>query len=183
MPRLLLHVCCAPDGTVPWPALAEEGYAATGFFYGSNIHPEAEWERRREAALLLAGHLGEALLVAPYAPDEWIGGTRMLAEEPEGGARCAVCFRLQLQAAAARALEIGCTHLCTTLTISPHKPPALLNDIGARVAEEAGLAWVERVWRKNGGFPLSVRRSRDWGLYRQRYCGCAYSMRRAAADL
>lgn len=177
---VLLHVCCAPDGTVPWPALAEEGMRVTGFFYGSNIHPFEEWVRRRDAVYKLAETLGAGVEVAAYEPDVWTAQTQAMCREPEGGARCALCFALQLDACASYAARNGFEYLCTTLSISPHKDPHLLNEIGARVAAERGVLWLSRVWRRGGGFQKSVIRSKEWGLYRQNYCGCRYSVREGA---
>lgn len=178
--RLLLHICCAPDATVPWPELISEEYETAGYFYGGNIHPAAEYERRLEAVRTLAAETRGELVLPAYDTEEWFSAVRGLENEPERGARCAVCFRVQLEAAADYARENGFTHLCTTLTISPHKDAKLINAIGAQAAAARGLEWVERVWRKNDGFKRSVAESRRLGLYRQNYCGCLFSMRDAA---
>ncbi|MDR1580877.1 MAG: epoxyqueuosine reductase QueH [Synergistaceae bacterium] len=177
--RAALHVCCAPDATVPWPALREEGYDVAGFFYGSNIHPMREWLARAEAARKLAGALSVECEAGPYEPDAWFDLTRGYESAPEGGGRCARCFRAQLMAAAEFAAKRGAGFLCTTLTISPHKNPAVINEIGESCAASLGLVWINRVWRKGGGYKLSVARSRKMNLYRQNYCGCLYSTRRA----
>ncbi|MDL2264058.1 epoxyqueuosine reductase QueH [Synergistaceae bacterium OttesenSCG-928-I11] len=177
---VLLHICCAPDGTVPWPALLDEGYGVTGFFYGNNIYPAEEWARRRDAVLTLAESVGMPVVVADYVPDEWLERTAELKDCPEGGERCAVCFGLQLGAAAAYAATNGFGAICTTLTISPHKDPVLLNEIGKKISRTHRVEWLERVWRKGDGFKKSVRISREMGLYRQNYCGCAYSLRERA---
>lgn len=175
--RLLLHICCAPDATIPWPELIEEGYEAVGYFYGGNIHPRAEYERRLEAVKILSNHVGASAISEGWPTREWFGETRGLEREPERGARCARCFETQLRAAALYGRKENFTHLCTTLTISPHKDAALINEIGARTAAEHGLIWLERVWRKRDGFRRSVAASRELGLYRQNYCGCIYSLR------
>jgi predicted adenine nucleotide alpha hydrolase (AANH) superfamily ATPase len=176
--RVLLHICCAPDATVPWPALREEGYDVSGFFYGNNIHPEDEWRFRAEAVRKLSDASGGDCEITPYEPDEWFKLTRGYEAAPEGSGRCAVCFGAQLRAAARFASRFGYDFLCTTLTISPHKAPALINEIGGRRAAESGVGWINRVWRKNGGFKLSAARSKEMGLYRQNYCGCLYGARR-----
>ena len=181
--RLLLHICCAPDATVPAPDLMVEGWDVTGFFYGSNIQPEEEYRRRLGALHTLMEHAGISVVEAPYDPDLW---TRHMMElglmcEPEGGRRCTECFRLQLEAAAEEAAKRGCTHLCTTLTISPHKDVERINRTGAEEAALRGLTWENRVWRKQNGFLRSIRLSKEWGLYRQNYCGCLPSMVRVAA--
>ena len=173
-----LHLCCAPDATVPWPALREEGYGVTGFFYGNNIHPRGEWLARAEAVRKLAGALGGECGVAAYEPDAWFDLTRGYESAPEGGDRCVECFHVQLAASAEFAAKLGAGFLCTTLTISPHKNPAVINEIGESCASSLGLVWLNRVWRKGGGFKLSVARSKEMNLYRQNYCGCLYSARR-----
>ncbi|MDR1481313.1 MAG: epoxyqueuosine reductase QueH [Synergistaceae bacterium] len=174
---LLLHVCCAPDATVPWPELIAEGRKVGGFFYGSNIHPPREWRLRRDAVLKFAGIVGGVIEISRYDPDSWMSAARGRHGFPEGGEGCAVCFELQLSAAARFAAARGYDELCSTLTISPHKDPALINGIGTRVSADEGVVWIERVWRKRDGFKISVARSIELGLYRQRYCGCVYSVR------
>lgn len=174
----LLHICCAPDATVPWPALASEGGDVIGCFYGSNIHPEGEWRRRRDAVDELARALSMRCVVCEYDPNEWMRKVEGLEDRPEGGERCIVCFELQMRRAASEALRLGCSRMCTTLTISPHKDVDAINRIGRAAAEAAGIEWIERVWRKGGGFAKSVAASREMGLYRQRYCGCIFSIER-----
>lgn len=180
--RLLLHICCAPDGTVPWPDLEAEGFTVTGYFYGGNIHPHQEYLRRTVAVRRLAEEHGNRLILGPYDPDAWLRATKKYSREPEGGLRCPLCFRLQLENAADVACREGIENLCTTLTISPHKDPGLLNGLGEAVCAERGLTWVERIWRKQGGFIRSVAESRRLGLYRQNYCGCIYSVRGKNTD-
>jgi predicted adenine nucleotide alpha hydrolase (AANH) superfamily ATPase len=174
--RLLLHVCCAPDATVPFRDLkAEDWDEILGYFYGSNIHPEEEYRRRAETLDFLSEREGVSVSMRPYEPEEWFVHASPLAGEPERGARCALCFALQLEAAAEEGQRRGATHLATTLSISPHKDVALLSRLGREAAVSHGLTWEDRVWRKRNGFLRSVEISRELGLYRQSYCGCVYS--------
>jgi predicted adenine nucleotide alpha hydrolase (AANH) superfamily ATPase len=171
-----LHICCAPDATVPFRDLkAEDWDAIWGYFYGSNIHPEDEYRRRAEALEFLAEHEKIPVTSRSYNPEEWLSLASPLAEEPERGARCALCFSLQLRAAAEEGKKRGFTHLCTTLSISPHKDVALISRLGREAAVAYGLIWEDRVWRKNNGFLRSLRICEALGLYRQHYCGCLYS--------
>jgi predicted adenine nucleotide alpha hydrolase (AANH) superfamily ATPase len=112
-----------------------------------------------------------------YDPEKWKKETKAFASEPEGGKRCLLCFELQLKAAAEYAVRSGAGLLTTTLTISPHKDPSVINGIGEKVCSEHGLFWISKIWRKNNGFKRSVDESRKLGLYRQDYCGCIYSIR------
>ena len=176
--RLLLHVCCAPDGTVPLADLGDEGYDVTAYWYGGNIHPEGEEKKRRDSLALLTSRLGVPFLSAPYDPDPWMAEAGFLGGEPEGGSRCALCFRIQLEAAARAAFLGEIPWMCTTLTMSPHKDPSLINAIGERAASLFGRKWLFRIFRKKNGFLRSIGLSREFGLYRQSYCGCLYSMHR-----
>ena len=174
--RLLLHICCAPDACVPIPDLLGEGWNVHGYFYGSNIHPPAEYAKRLEAVRSVSSHNEIPCSVPDYSPEEWLALVHGLEGEPEGGRRCERCFRIQLEAAACEAVRLGCEYMSTTLTISPHKNVALINGIGGEVSESHGLKWEARIWRKNNGFLRSVRLSRELGLYRQNYCGCMFSL-------
>lgn len=175
--QIFIHCCCAPDSTVPLKRLSEEGWEPTCVFYGSNIHPETEYRWRLEEMEKVAALMEVELKILPYDPESWFEKARVLAGQPEGKARCGLCFALQLAAAAECAAREGCAFLCTTLTISPHKCPEKINRIGKAVAQQAGLEWLERTWRKRGGFLESVLESRLLGLRRQTYCGCLYSFK------
>ncbi|MDO5563329.1 MAG: epoxyqueuosine reductase QueH [Synergistaceae bacterium] len=180
--KLLLHICCAPDATVPWPELISEGFETVGFFYGGNIHPADEYEKRADAVRTLSREVGMPAVLPKYEPDKWLEATYAYKDEPERGRRCELCFALQLEDAAEYAANHGFTHLSTTLTISPHKDPVLINSIGEGAAKKQGLVWVEKIWRRNDGFKRSVDESRRLGLYRQNYCGCVYSIRNEQGD-
>ena len=208
--RLLLHICCAPDATVPTLDLMAEGdrqdasvptgedmpaaaqgcaafrpaWDIVGFFYGSNIHPRSEYEKRLSALHTLMENTGLSVIEAPYEPDVWLRHMTEndLMNEPEGGRRCAECFALQLNAAANEAARLGFSYICTTLTISPHKNVERINRIGLDAAARIGLEWENRVWRKQNGFLRSINLSKQWGLYRQNYCGCVASMRPPRQD-
>ena len=150
--KLLLHVCCAPDATVPLEDLCKEGYDVTSYWWGKNIRPEEE-ERLRFDALTRLLLLWRIPLVREMAEEtRWDELAAPLADEPEGGRRCELCFRLQLEAAAKAAASLDIPFLCTTLTISPHKNVSLINGIGAEMAERYGLTWLARIFRKQGGF-------------------------------
>ena len=66
-------------------------------------------------------------------------------------------------------------YITTTLTISPLKDAQRLNAIGLRMASEYGVAWLPSDFKKRDGYKRSIELSRDFGLYRQNYCGCVFS--------
>ena len=175
--RLLLHVCCAPDATVPLEDLKDEGYAVTAYWWGKNIWPEEEERLRFEALTRLLLLRGRPMVRERAEETRWNELAAPLAGEAEGGKRCELCFRLQLEATAKAAASRDIPFLCTTLTISPHKNVQLINAIGAEMAEKYGLTWLPRIFRKQGGFLRSVKISRELELYRQTWCGCEYSLK------
>lgn len=86
-------------------------------------------------------------------------------------------LRLRKTAELARKKEFD--YFTTTLTISPLKNVAKLNEIGERLAEECGVRWLPSDFKKRGGYQRSIELSKEYGLYRQNYCGCIYSKREA----
>lgn len=175
MRPVLMHICCAPDATVPVLRLRAREYEPIGFFYDPNIQPTAEYELRLEQARKLAQIQGFRLIEGPYDPDRWLAATQDVADEPEGGRRCPVCFGMLLDMAAHKAVDLRIDAFTTTLLISPHKDVRLLEEIGRTIGERYGIAFLPEAFRKQDGFRQSVRLSKEYGLYRQNYCGCIYS--------
>lgn len=154
--------------------LTAEGHEVLGLFYNPNIHPAQEYERRLEVARQVAGELNFPLVAIPETPEEWLRETSDLENEPEGGKRCSVCFRLRLRKTYLYLLERGGDAFTTTLTVSPTKPAAVINQIGVEIG---GDKFLPRDFKKKDGFKRSSELAKKWGLYRQHYCGCIYSMR------
>ena len=63
--------------------------------------------------------------------------------------------------------------------MSPYKNAEKLNAIGAELAERYGVPYLFSDFKKNDGYLRSIRKSREYGLYRQDYCGCVYSKEQA----
>ena len=179
-PLLALHACCAPCSSAVLERLNEDFRIAV-YFYNPNIAPEEEYRfRSRELARLAAEMpLAADLRVAegPYEPERFYALTRGHEEDGEGGARCGICFEMRLRRTAEFAREIGADYFTTTLSISPLKDAQRLNAIGARVAREAGVRYLFSDFKKRDGYRRSCALSEDYGLYRQDYCGCAFSRR------
>ncbi len=173
-PGILLHICCAPDSTAVSERLCVN-FRVTGFFYNPNIHPEREYLKRLSQAHEVSRELDFPLLVPAYDPVSWSRAVQGLEGEPEGGERCAVCFRFNLRATARKAQEQGIPFFTTTLTISPRKDAGRILGIGRDAGAEFGVSFLGENFKKRDGFRRSLELSRDLGLYRQNYCGCRYS--------
>lgn len=174
---LLLHSCCAPCSsyclTQVSPALL-----TTVFYYNPNLDSAEEYEKRRGEQIRLLRETGQAeFLDCGYRAEEFEAAARGFESEPEGGARCARCFRLRLERTAREAAARGFDYFGTTLTVSPLKNARLINEIGFSLEEETGVKYLPSDFKKRGGYLRSVELSRQYGLYRQNYCGCVYSKR------
>ena len=125
----------------------------------------------------MLGAMGGAAPMIPcaYEPQRFLAAVRGTECAPEGGARCERCFRLRLEQTARAAKERGCDLFATTLTISPLKDAARINRIGEEVAAEIGVEYLPSDFKKRGGYLHSLRLSETYELYRQNYCGCAFS--------
>lgn len=174
--NVLLHVCCAPDASYGVPAM-QERFRVTGFFFNPNIRPGEEFGRRLSAALDLASRLPFSLEVAVGGEEDWEAVTRGLESEPERGRRCEACIRMRLARTAEEAKSLGIHAFSTVLTVSPKKDAAMVNRIGREEGEKAGILFLEADLKKKDGFRKSVEATRRFGIYRQNYCGCRYSVR------
>jgi len=175
-PKILVHVCCAPDAAYVI-GLLKESHEVTGFFSNSNIQPADEYGLRLEEARKVAGLLGIPLIEDEYIPSRWLEITRKFKDEPEKGRRCDVCYAHRLDRTARLASERGFDLFTTIMSLSPWKKAAVLNRIGRMLGRRRGIEFLESDFKKKDGFKKSIALSKELHLYRQDYCGCLYSRR------
>ncbi len=186
-PSLLMHACCGPCSTACVERTAED-YALTLYYYNPNITDREEYYLRRDTLLDFLKAFNEehkdmfsvAYLEGAYEPERFIDKTGHLAEEPEGGKRCDVCFAMRLTETARMARELGMEYFTTTMSVSPHKNYDKIRTLGLILEEETGVKFLDIDFKKKNGFGRSVELSKKYGLYRQRFCGCDYA--RAAME-
>lgn len=188
VPRLLLHSCCAPCSSYVLEYLSEY-FSITVFYYNPNIFPAEEYEKRvreQEAFILrLPAKHRISFLEGPYEQERFYETAKGFEQEPEGGERCFRCYRLRMLEAAQMARAGGFDYFTTTLSISPLKDAVRLNEIGEKLSREYGVAYLNSDFKKRDGYKRSIELSREYGLYRQDYCGCVYSLwerKREAAE-
>lgn len=183
MPSLLLHACCAPCSSACLEYLSGH-FDITVFYFNPNISPQSEFEKRLAEEERLLSELpleGVVKLIAgQYDYSRFLDISKGLEDCPEGGERCFRCYRLRLEETARLAKERGFDYFCTTLTISPLKNAEKLNEIGYEAAEKYGVAWLPSDFKKKEGYKRSIELSHQYNLYRQDFCGCAFS--RAEAE-
>ena len=178
VPRLLLHACCAPCSSAVLEYLSQY-FAITLLYYNPNIAPLEEYQKREAELRRLISQMKfthpVALLPCQYDGQAFVQAARGLEGEPEGGKRCEACFRLRLRYAAQEAARLRFDYYTTTLSISPMKNAPLLNQLGEEIGREFGVAHLPSDFKKKDGYKRSVQLSKEYDLYRQDYCGCAFS--------
>lgn len=179
-PKLLLQACCAPCSSYVLEYIA--GYFdLTVLYYNPNITPEAEYRKRLSELERLLGTADFAaevkMLPCEYNSDEFFKAVKGMEQLAEGGERCSVCYRLRLEKTACLAAMNGFDYFATTLSVSPYKNSRKLADISMELSEKYGVRWLPNDFKKRGGYQRSIELSKQYGLYRQNYCGCVFSVK------
>lgn len=178
VPTLLLHSCCAPCSSYCLSYLADY-FKITVFYYNPNISPAEEYQKRVEEQKRLINELPVknrvSFMEGRYEPEKFFEMSKGLESIPEGGERCFKCYEMRQREAAEYAAENGFDFFTTTLSISPHKNAAKLNEIGLKLEKEYGVRYLVSDFKKKGGYLKSIEYSKQYDLYRQNYCGCVYS--------
>lgn len=179
VPKLLLHSCCAPCSSYVLEYLSQY-FEITVFYYNPNIYPESEytkriWEQQKLIDELPAKH-PISFMAGPYDKERFYEMASGLEHVKEGGARCMKCYELRLREAAKIAKNARFDYFTTTLSISPLKKAERLNEIGQRLGEEYEVEYLLSDFKKKNGYKRSIELSKIYGLYRQDYCGCEFSM-------
>lgn len=180
VPTLLLHSCCAPCSSSCIEFLARY-FQVTVFYYNPNISESEEYRKRVKEQIRFirefpTQHKVE-FIEGDYEPEEFYKAVKGLESEPEGGGRCFKCYELRLRKTAELAGREKFDYFTTTLTVSPLKNSVKLNEIGLKVAKETATEYLLSDFKKKEGYKRSIELSKEYGLYRQNYCGCVYSKR------
>jgi len=178
--RLLLHCCCAPCSSATLERL-RQAFDVDVYYYNPNIEPYAEFEKRageeRRFVKAFAPGGGIGVIVADYEHEAFEAIARGREHLPERSERCYLCYELRMRKTAEYAREHGYDCFTTSLSISPYKSSRWINEIGLRLEEETGVTFVWSDFKKQDGYRRSIELSKEYGLYRQNFCGCVYSRR------
>jgi epoxyqueuosine reductase len=156
--------------------LLQQEYHLIGLFFNPNIYPEGEFYRRLHAATTVCRESGVSLWIPGYDPEPWEIGVRGRGLDAEGGERCRICIQMRLETTALAAQRASIPFFTTTLSVSPHKDSRVIQGIGKELARKYGRVFLSEDFSKENGFHKSVQKSRELGLYRQKYCGCRFSI-------
>ena len=186
--KILLQSCCAPCSTAVIERLLSD-YEITILYYNPNIYPEEEYLKRKAEELKYIEIFNNKnpenqikFLDSDYESEKFYEKTKGFENEREGGARCAICFRLRLEKTASIAKEESFDVFGTTLTVSPHKNAELINAIGLELQKEYGVEFLVSNFKKQNGYKRSVELAKENDLYRQNYCGCEFALKVQMAE-
>lgn len=179
-PVLLLHVCCAPCSSYVLEYLTHY-FNIVIFFYNPNISPDKEYVYRLEEVKRLVNEIplenSVEIIEGEYNPQLFYELAKGLEALPERSERCQKCISHRLEIAAETAKKIGADYFTTTLTISPHKDSEFINLAGGEISEKYNVPYLFSDFKKKNGYKRSTELSKEYGLYRQDYCGCVFSQR------
>ncbi len=172
--RLLLHACCAPCSTACIERL-KDSVDITVYFYNPNMDTLEEYTHRAEEIKRLCKEFGVDCIVEEYDNSQFYRTVKGLEKEPEGGSRCEKCFELRLKKAIEYAEDNGYDYFTTTLSVSPLKNAHTLNTIGLELEKGRKVRYLPSDFKKRNGYMRTIELSKEYNLYRQNYCGCAFS--------
>jgi epoxyqueuosine reductase len=176
--KLLLHSCCAPCAGDLMERFVESSIDFTIYFYNPNIHPQQEYELRKDENKRFADKFNIPFIDADYDSERWFGSAKGMENEPERGRRCTMCFDMRFLRTAQYAHAHGFPVVTSSLGISRWKDMTQINDCGQRaVAAYPELTYWTFNWRKQGGSQRMIDISKRETFYQQEYCGCVYSLR------
>lgn len=176
--RLLLHSCCAPCSSYVIEYLSQYFQIAV-FYYNPNISETQEYYKRvKEQQRFITEFPAKYpvdFIEGDYEPQEFFETVKGYEKCPEGTQRCFLCYELRLKKTAELAKQQGFDYFTTTLSISPLKNSVKLNEIGLKLSNEYDVPYLLSDFKKREGYKRSIELSKEYGLYRQNYCGCVYS--------
>lgn len=175
-PKILVHVCCGPDVTMPILELRDE-YDVICFWYDPNIQPKAEYDKRYEAFVRVCEIENIPYIKGAYDVKNFFSRIRWFEDTPEKWEKCTHCYDMRMYVAAKLAKRLNIPLYTSSLNTSPKKDLEKLFKMGHKYAEKYGIEFLDIPFRKLGWFAKSVAYTTKHNIYRQNYCGCVYSIR------
>ncbi len=171
--HILLHVCCGPCSIVPVQRLRDQGFELTGLFVNPNIHPLSEYLQRRETMAECADKLALPML---WRDDLWdiqawtYEASSLQAKEQN---RCLYCYSSRLDICAQMANEQGFDAFCSSLLYSRYQNHEHIVNMANEAANRHKINFFYDDFRDE--WQKGIDLSKEFNLYRQKYCGCIYS--------
>lgn len=177
-PKLLLHACCAPCSSHTLMVL-KDYFDITIFYSNDNIYPKSEYDKRLEEIEAFVKKISNDIDVIydEYNESDFDSAISGLESLGEKSKRCYECYKLRLEKTAIKAKELNYDYFTTTLSISPYKVEKWINEIGYMLEDKYQIKYLYSNFKKDDGYNDSIKLSNEYGLYRQDYCGCKYSLK------
>ena len=179
-PKLLLHACCGPCSSYVLEYLSNY-FEITILYYNPNIYPEEEYKRRLNELLNFVPKVKYknkvTVISDEYIQKDYYNAVKGLENLGEKSKRCYECYKLRMKRACIYAKENNYDYFTTTLSISPYKVSEWINEIGINLEKEYGIKYLYSDFKKRNGYKRSQELSKEYGLYRQDYCGCSFSLK------
>ena len=175
-PKILVHVCCGPDATMPILQLRDE-YEVICFWYDPNIQPKSEYDKRYDAFVKICEIENIPYIKWAYDVDHFFTRIRWVEYTPERWEKCTYCYDMRMMVSAKLAARLHIPLYTSSLNTSPKKDLEKLFTMGHKYAEKYGIEFLDIPFRKKWWFERSVEYTKEHDIYRQNYCGCIYSIR------
>ena len=177
-PKLLLHACCAPCSSHTLMVL-KDYFKITIFYSNDNIYPKSEYDKRLDEIINFSKKISDDIdvLFDDYNDNDFDNAIKGLEDLGEKSKRCYECYKLRLEKTAKKAKELNYDFFTTTLSISPYKVTKWINEIGYDLENKYNIKYLFSDFKKEEGYQDSIKLSKEYGLYRQDYCGCKYSLK------
>lgn len=177
--KLLIHACCAPCliAVEEYIKNNKEEFGVVDYdimWYNQNIQPMEEYYRRRDTLEAYVKTLGKELIIDDTYDMIKFLKDGLKSQEMGYESRCEYCYETRLDKVFRYAKRNGYTHVTTTLYISPYQNHELLK----KVADETAKIYeVENMYKDfRPLFGEGQAKAKELGLYRQKYCGCIFSI-------
>lgn len=167
--KILLHMCCSNCSIYPLKSLLSKDIDVRGLWFNPNIHPEDEYVKRLDSLQRLERLWGlDIEFIDYFGQDEFIKKNKNDEE------RCIRCYRMRLEKTAVLARKMGLDGFTTTLLVSPYQKFDHIINIGKELEKTHSIPFYVEDFRV--GYRQNIGLSKELGLYRQKYCGCIYSL-------
>ena len=179
MKKLILHSCCAPclAGAIEHSMTK---YETIVFWYNPNIYPQSEHNKRLAELKRLCNIYKIYYIIdnGDYETEhqkwkEYIAGDE---NEPEGGNRCRKCIEFRLK----KTQETFSDPIATTLTVSKYKDSVMISEIENLLGTN-NFIFID--FKEYNPEIHSREITKKYDIYRQKYCGCEYSMKKTNENM
>ena len=174
--RLILMSCCAPCSCGAIKQLVNGEIPGIDdfivMFFNPNIFPETEYQKRLKEQIKYCERLGVKYVVGDYNHGDWLEYIHGLEKEPERGARCSKCFAYRFCYAVQYAKKHGFNTIASVFGVSRFKDQ---NQVDCAAEQSCGdIKYLPIQWNEK----LRQEINRETDFYRQKYCGCEFSIRK-----